>query len=374
VTTISRRMGKGYALISAACIALVSWLAYHEFVEEPREFAAKGYTDIHKDTEAELSTVLFLAVVPVLLGLGWWWMCRALSPLKTLLAAVEKVDVHNLLQPLPISMRDDEVDKLSAAFGAMALRLDASFRRIHEFTLHASHELKTPLTVMRAHLETALREGRSLPPEQTAWIDGQLDEVKRLSQIVDSLTLLTKADAGLVQLERQPVQFAELVEEAFEDAQVLARPHGVQVTLGEHTGNVIIGDRHRLRQLLLILTDNAAKYNRPGGTVEISLRHTGGVAELKITNTGEGISREMIDSVFDRFVRGKNAQGKVEGCGLGLTIAQWIVQAHGGSIRLLDGGAGRTTALVRMPAGPADMRSGIRRRPVRTLAESEAGP
>jgi len=375
MTTISRRMGKGYALISAACLALVSWLAYHEFVEEPREFAAKGYTDIHHDTEAEFSTVLFLAAVPVLLGLGWWWIRRALSPLRTLLDAVEKVDVHNLRQPLPRSMKDDEVDKLSAAFGAMAARLDASFRRIHEFTLRASHELKTPLTVMRAHLETALREGQSLPPEQTAWIDGQLDEVKRLSQIVDSLTLLTKADAGLVELERQPVQLAELVEEAFEDAQVLARPHGVRVMLGEHVGNIITGDRHRLRQLLLILTDNAAKYNRPGGVIDIALRHAAGMAELKITNTGDSLTPEMIENVFDRFARGKNAQEKIEGCGLGLTIAQWIVQAHGGTIRLLAEGDG-TTALVRMPAEAAETRSGIRRRPApaRALSESEVGP
>ena len=350
MTTIARRMGKGYALISAACLALVVWLGYHEFVEEPREFAAKGYTDIHKDTDAELSTVIFLAAVPMLLGLGWWWVSRVLSPLKTLLAAVQKVDSHNLLEPLPLSRRDDEVDKLSAAFGAMAVRLDASFRRIHEFTLRASHELKTPLTVMRAHLETALREGRSLPPEQSAWIYGQLDEVKRLSQIVDSLTLLTKADAGLVQLERQPVQFAELVEEAFEDAKVLARPYGVRVTLELQTENVITGDRHRLRQLLLILTDNATKYNRRGGTLGISLRNVDNTAELRVTNTGDRPNPEIPGDVFERFARGKNAQAKTEGCGLGLTIAQWIVQAHGGTIHLLAEPPDKITATVRLPA------------------------
>jgi signal transduction histidine kinase len=374
MTTIARRMGKAYAAMAAVCIALVSWLAYHEFVEEPREFAAKGYTDIHKDTEAEFSTVLFLAAVPVLLGVGWWWACRALSPLKKLLAAVEKMDEHNLLQPLPLSLKDDEVDKLSAAFGAMAVRLDESFRRIHEFTLRASHELKTPLTVMRAQLETALREGQSLPREQTEWIDGQLDELKRLTQIVDSLTLLTKADAGLVQLERQPVQLCELVEEAFEDAQVLARPRGVHVTLGECTGAVLTGDRHRLRQLLLILSDNAVKYNRPGGTIEFTLRHSAGMAELRISNTADEVSQEMLDHAFERFARGRNAQEKVEGCGLGLTIAQWIVQAHGGIIRLLAEGPGRTTALVRLPAERGETRSAIRRRMMPIIAESEVGP
>jgi signal transduction histidine kinase len=373
VTTIARRMGVGYAVLSAVCIALVSWLGYREFVEEPREFAAAGFPGIHGDTLPEVMVVVFLGAVPVMLGLGWWWVCRVMSPLKTLIVAVEKVDLHNLQQELPMSRKDDEVDKLSTAFGAMAKRLDESFHRIHEFTLRASHELKTPLTVMRAHLETALREGKSLPSEQTAWIHGQIDEVGRLRQIVDSLTLLTKADAGLVKLERQPVQMAELVEEAFEDAQALARPHGVVVVLGECSGNIVTGDRHRLRQLLLILTDNATKYNVPGGGIEISLRHANGMAELNITNTGEGIALEMIDHVFDRFARGKNAQAKTEGCGLGLTIAQWIVQAHGGTIRLLDAGSGATTALVRLPAEAGDTRSGIRRRAAALPAEGDVG-
>jgi len=191
---------------------------------------------------------------------------------------------------------------------------------------------------MSAHLETALREPKHLPKEQVEWIEdqieGQLDEVKRLAKIVDSLTLLTKADASRVQL-------AELVEESFEDAQVLARPHGVPVVLGDCTGNLMTGDRHRLRQLLLILTDNAVEYNVPGGGIEISLRHVDGMAELKITNTGESLAKEMIDHVFDRFARGKNAQSKTEGCGLGPTFAQWIVLAHGGTFCLLEEGGGK---------------------------------
>jgi signal transduction histidine kinase len=227
---------------------------------------------------------------------------------------------------------------------------------------------------MRAHLETALREGQSMPPGQAEWIDGQLDEVKRLTQIVDSLTLLTKADAGLVKLGRQPVQLSELVEEAFEDAQALAGPRGVRVTLGECAGAVLDGDRHRLRQLLLILTDNAAKYNRPGGTIALSLRHTGDFAELRITNTGDGITQKTFDRVFERFARGANAQEQTEGCGLGLTIAQWIVHAHGGTIQLIAEEGNRTTALVRLPAQRGETRSGIRRRMAPALTESTVGP
>ncbi len=313
-------------------------------------FAANGVSELHKDTNAEVSTVCFFVMMPILLGACCWYIRRVLAPLSALSDAVEKIDSHNLQVPLPRSMSNDEVDKLSGAFGSMAVRLDESFRRIHEFTLHASHELKTPLTVMRANLETALRENRSQPHEQAQWIESQLDEVTRLTQIVDSLTLLTKADAGLVELEREPVPLHQLVLEAFEDAEVLAQPQQVKVVLAECMAQIVTGDRHRFRQLLLILTDNAVKYNREGGTIDIALSRVGDTAELRIANTGGGVAPATLEHVFDRFTRGENARGKVDGCGLGLTIAQWIVQAHGGTIQLIAEPGGQITALVRLPA------------------------
>ena len=112
---------------------------------------------------------------------------------------------------------------------------------------------------------------------------------------------------------------------------------------------VVTGDRHRLRQLLLLLADNAVKYNRAGGEIHISLRVQDGTAELRMTNDGGGITPETQRRLFDRFVRGENAKGKVEGCGLGLTIAQWIVHAHGGTIELVPESGEKTTALVRLP-------------------------
>jgi signal transduction histidine kinase len=348
--TIARRLAIGYAWMSAACLVLVAWLGYHVFVQEPVELAAMGLRGIERSIGAELSAACFLGAVPVLLGIGWWRMRRVLAPLKALALAVERVHSHDLRQSLPRSMNGDEVDILAAALNSMTARLDESFRRIHEFTLHASHELKTPLTVMRGQLEMALREPASLAPEQGEWFDGQLDEVKRLTQIVDVLTLLTKADAGLVEVERQPVQLGELVEEAFEDALILARPYGVRVTLAECEQAVVIGDRHRLRQVLLILTDNAVKFNHPGGAISISLRRVAETAELRITNTDGGIAPKTLEHVFGRFVRGENARGKVEGSGLGLTIAQWIVHAHAGGIQLIAEPDEKIAVVVKIPA------------------------
>jgi len=360
--TITKRLGIGYAIMAFVCVVLLVWLWHHEFVEEAETFAARGLSDIHKDTAAEFSTVCFLGAIPVLLAFGWWWTRRALAPLRALTHAAEQIQSNNLRLPLPRSMNDDEVDTLAAVFDSMTARLDASFQQIREFTLHASHELKTPLTVMRAQLETVLRESASLPDEKIEWVESLLDEVQRLAKIVDSLTLLTKADAGIVVLERKPVPFGELVREAFEDALILAQPDRVEVMLDECADAALLGDRHRLRQLLLILIDNAVKYNRPGGGIHMTLGEKGGAAELRITNDGGTISPEAQRRVFGRFVRGENAMGKVEGCGLGLTIAQWIVQAHQGSIELRSESGGKTAVIVRLPlaqCAPAAQARGV---------------
>lgn len=351
--TIARRIGIIYAFIAASCLALVAWLAYHEFVEEPAAFAAMGAPNIHKDTQAELTTVCFLALIPVLLGLGWWWMRRAFAPLSELSAALGRSDPHGLPQPLPRSLKDSEADQLAAAFNDMTARLHRSFQQIREFTLHASHELKTPLTVMRVQLETRLQD-KSLSPDEVEWLECELGEVLRLSHIVDSLALLAKGEAGQIKLERQPLRLDELVRESFDDARILAEPHQVRVTLDECEEISLPGDRHRLRQLLLNLTDNAIKYNRPGGTVTMALRRRNGAAEIEITNTGEGIPQELQPRVFERFVRGEEARRRaIEGCGLGLTICRWIVQSHGGTIQLSSDTTRKTTALVRLPLAQA---------------------
>jgi signal transduction histidine kinase len=243
----------------------------------------------------------------------------------------------------------DELDRLTEVFNAMTARLDGSFQRIREFSLHASHELKTPLTIMRGELETALRE-ENLIPVQRERVLSQIDEIQRLTAIVDGLTLLTKADAGQIKLNSEPIRLDELVRENFADAKILAQPRNIHVNLLACEEMTVPGDRHRLRQLLLNLTDNVIKYNHPGGTVTISLRRAGEVAELKIDNTGAGIPLELQPRVFERFFRGDASHSNaVEGCGLGLSIAQWIVTAHGGTIHFASTPDKLTTVTVRLP-------------------------
>ncbi len=348
--TLRRKLVLRYAAIAAVCLLLVVGLAQHEFVTEPAERQALGIPELPETAWTEFAEVFLYAMIPVVLGVGWWLLRRTLNPLKELARGVERIHAGNLREPLPHSGTGDEVDRLTEVFNAMTARLDDSFQQIREFTLHASHELKTPLTVMRAELETRLRDAGALPPGQREWAQAQLDEVQRLARIVDSLTLLTKVDAGLITLERQPVLLADLVRECFEDAQILAEPHEVTVTLAACEPAELTGDRHRLRQLLLNLTDNAVKYNQAGGAVTLALRRIGGFTEITVANTGPGIPPELQARIFDRFVRGDGARRRaVEGCGLGLTICRWIVHGHGGTIEVSTDAAKLTTARVRFP-------------------------
>ena len=231
----------------------------------------------------------------------------------------------------------------------MTARLDDAFGRIREFTLHASHELKTPLTVLCGEMEIALRE-EGLSPAERERCSSQLDEMRRLSRIVDALTLLARADAGLIDLKMAPVALDELARDSFADAQILAHAGGIRVELGVCEAAAVSGNAHRLRQLLLNLADNAVKYNTTGGSITMDLRQKGGQAEFVIANTGAGIAPEMLPRVFDRFFRGDPAHSsEVEGSGLGLSIAQWIVTAHGGTIQIESVPHKWTTVTMRLP-------------------------
>jgi signal transduction histidine kinase len=352
--TIRHRLTLWYAAIMFVSLLTMGVLMHHEFAPDPPSPRAApdpaGETD--ENDWNELVRILFWCGIPpalLALGGGWWLMRRALSPVTALTDAAEKIHEGNLRQQLPRSGNGDELDRLTEMFNAMTARLEGSFQRIHAFTLHASHELKTPLTVLHGELETALRAGNLSAPEQER-LASQLDEIQRLTKIVDGLTLLTKADAGQIALRFEPLALEEIVRDIFADAQILARSAQLSVTLASCEPAMICGDRHRLRQLLLNLTDNAVKYNQRGGKIIFTLNHDGAVAALKISNTGPGIAPEALPRVFERFFRGDPAHASaVDGCGLGLSIAQWIAAAHGGTLNLEPVPDQQTTVTLRLP-------------------------
>jgi signal transduction histidine kinase len=319
----------------------ISEQLHHAHRQSPEERAAK-----------ETGEMIMEAGLPaVLLGLlgGWWLMRRTLAPVAELTRAVEKIHERNLSERLPRSGNGDELDRLTEVFNGMTARLDGSFQHIREFTLHASHELKTPLTILRGELETALRD-EQVTPTQRERLASQIDEIERLAKVVDGLTLLTKADAGQIALKSEPVRLDELVRECVMDARILAQAQDLQVGLEPCNEATVSGDRHRLRQLLLNLTDNAVKYNQRHGRVDFWLQREGTSAVLKISNTGPGLPPELHGRVFERFFRGNTSDDQaIDGCGLGLSIAQWIVRAHGGTINFASQPNPLTTVTVQLP-------------------------
>jgi heavy metal sensor kinase len=358
--TIRTRLSLWYAAVMFVALMIMGVLLYYQIIIEPREHARKHPERRHTEQamdqdlfEDVTGIVMWCAVPAVLLSIGggWWLMKKSLAPVAGLTQAAEKISAFNLSERLPRTGNGDELDRLTEVFNGMLARLDDSFNRTREFTLHASHELKTPLTVLCGETETALRD-ESLSGAERERAASLLDELRRLARIVDGLTLLARADAGQVTLKLEPVRFDELVRDIFADAQILAEPHGIQVELAGCEEITVCGDRHRLRQLLLNLADNAVKYNQPQGRVTMSLRPADDAAEFTITNTGPGIPPEILPRVFDRFFRGDPAHSQaVDGCGLGLSIAKWIVSAHDGSVKIESAPAKITTVTVRLPLG-----------------------
>ena len=346
--TIRSRLSLWYAGVLIVSLLIIGLGTYRELDEQLRHEHRRAPAE-HAISEA--GEMVFQVGLPaVLLGLvgGWWLTRRALSPMTKLTEAIQRIHERNLREPLSRTRNGDELDRLTEVFNSMLARLDESFNRTREFTLHASHELKTPLTILCGEIETALRD-ESLSPAERDRLASQLDELRRLARIVDGLTLLAKADAGQVKLQFEPVRLDELVRDNFADTQILAEPQHVRVELGACEEISIRGDRHRLRQLLLNLADNAVKYNQAQGRVTMSLRRANGAAEFTIANTGPGIPPEALPRVFDRFYRGDPAHSNdVEGCGLGLSIASWIVSAHHGSIQIESAPGQLTTVTVRL--------------------------
>ena len=347
--TIRARFTLWYAGVLFASLILFSALLYHEWhgdatAPPPPDVAAE------EGTLSDLAEDLCMSAIPAaLLGLGggWWLMRRALAPVTALTAAAERVHEGSLRTQLPRTGSGDELDRLTEVFNQMTARLADSFQRIREFTLRASHELKTPLTVMRGGCETTLRE-QPLTTEQRENLLGEIDEIDRLAKIVDGLTLLTKADAGLIALNDEPVALDDLIRDTAGDGEILAQPHGIHISITQCDAATIRGDQHRLRQVLLNLADNAVKYNEPGGTVTLALRCTGDSAELTIANTGPGLPPDQQARLFEPFFRGDTAHA-IEGSGLGLAICRWIVTAHHGTIQIISEPGKMTTATVRLP-------------------------
>ena len=342
--SLRRRLGWAHTALFAAAIAVAFFLAWRELrLEQAGEHV-----------QASLLRAAAEACVPfALVGtVSWFLIYRALAPVEKLTEAAETIHEGSLHRRIPVRGTGDELDRLTSVLNDMTGRLDASFQRVREFSLHASHELKTPLTILRSGFEQTLSRP-NLDPQISEQVMNWADEVDRLNRIVNGLTLLTRADARKVALQREAVALHDLVRDAAAEAEILGASRELHITQDITEPVRITGDRHRLRQVLLNLTDNAVKYNRPGGSIHFSLTVSGPAALIRVTNEGPGISSADLPLIFDRFFRGAASRaGESEGIGLGLSIAHWIAREHGGSLEAASTPES-TTFTFRLPRVPA---------------------
>jgi signal transduction histidine kinase len=283
-------------------------------------------------------------VVLLVLG-GSWFIRRALRPVETLTASAERVHAGNLAERIPRSGRGDELDRLAGVFNAMLARVEAGVASVRDFTLHASHELKTPLTILSAETELALGEP-TLRADERDRLASQFEEIRRLAALVDALSLIAKVDAGLPIIASEPLRFDELLRAAVDNARILAAPCGITIELVRCDKALLNGDRASLRQVLLNLLGNAVKHNWPNGWVRVELRANLEEFTLSIENTGAPIPPELLPRIFDRFVRRPDS---TEGVGLGLSIAKTILDAHGGTVVCITRITGGAQFLIRLP-------------------------
>ncbi|NUO38007.1 MAG: HAMP domain-containing protein [Gemmatimonadaceae bacterium] len=280
--------------------------------------------------------VVFPAIVFVSVAASYVIAGRAVEPVERLINEVEAItDGRSLHRRLPSDLGNEELSRLGTTLNAMIARLESSFGALRRFTADASHELKTPLTVLRADVERAMHPNAAGSEAMQA-LEEALQETTRMADLVDSLLTLARADEGRFDLHREPIALGPVVRDVYETAVILGEHSGLDVSMSVLEEGVVDGDARRLRQLFLNLITNAIKYTPRGGRVELSLsQRMGGEIALTVRDSGIGISAADLPHVFDRFWRADRARSRGSergGFGLGLSISQWIAQAHGGRI------------------------------------------
>jgi heavy metal sensor kinase len=265
---------------------------------------------------------------------GYWISRRALSPVDEISHAAQRISIENLTDRLRVPQTGDQLQRLSETLNEMLSRLESSVRRMAQFTADASHELRAPVSLMRTTAEVAVLKRDRPAEEYLEALDDILEEAERTSQVVDSLMLLARTDSGKETLDCVRVDACTIVRGAAEQGERLARNAGVEFSIDLPASPVPIqADTEALRRALLILMDNAAKYTPRGGSMRVGLSRNNGFAIASVSDSGIGISPEDIPNVFDRFWRADKARSREQGgAGLGLSIAKWIVDVHGGSI------------------------------------------
>jgi signal transduction histidine kinase len=310
--------------------------------------ASLGPTDASVARLRLLLLVLGTSGVAAAFLAAWLLAGRALRPVRAITTAAREIaHSRGFARRVPANPRRDELGELAHTFNEMLESLEAAYRGQERFVADASHELRAPLTAIQANLELLEGHPNMSGTDRAVAVAEASREAVRLSRLVADLLALARADAG-VAIRRQPVELDRLSLEAVQEARHLAG--GRRVEVEKLAPVVVMGDEDRLKQLLVILLDNAIKYTSAAGKVALRLQQDGSRAELRIRDNGVGIPPDDLPHVFERFYRADPARTRDPGgTGLGLPIARWIVEQHGGEIRLESEPGRGSEVIVRLP-------------------------
>ena len=298
--------------------------------------------------------------IPVLLLIaafgGYFLAARSLSPVAAMSARAAEISSTNLNERLPVGSRRDELSSLAEVVNSLLERLEQAFAQQRRFMADASHELRTPVAILRTEADVTLSRPNRTEAEYRDSVAVMRDSARRLGRIVDDLFLLARADAGHVPLRRAPLYLEEVVDGAARAVRAMAYERSVAIEVAPLEDSPFVGDADLLGRLLLNLLDNAIKYSPNGGNVTLSLKRIGREYRISVTDTGTGIPTEVQSQIFDRFFRVDKARAREEadqtsGAGLGLAIARWIAEAHRGRLELVRSDTRGSEFLVSLPIG-----------------------
>jgi len=297
--------------------------------------------------------VLGLPMVVALAGVGGYVLARrALAPIDHLAAEARRITADRLHQRLSVPNEKDEIGRLAAVINDTFARLDSSFGQLRRFTADASHELRTPLAVIRGIGEMGLRETRT-PAEYKDAIGSMLEEVDRLTRLVDTLLRLSRGDAGTVRLSRDILDLGNLARDVAASLGILAEERQQRLEVTADANVRVSADRLVLRDAITNVVDNAIKYSPSGSTIEMRIEADAVDATLSVTDEGPGIPAEHRERIFDRFYRIDEGRSRGSGgAGLGLAIAKWAVEANGGRLSLTSSGSGSVFQITLPRSGP----------------------
>ncbi|HTA67853.1 MAG TPA: heavy metal sensor histidine kinase [Bryobacteraceae bacterium] len=328
-----------------ASTALVKGSTFQILVATPLRETRSILRDLH---------ILLLWTAPAVLliaALGGYWISRrALAPVDEITQAARSIGIQNLSRRLTVPATGDELQRLSETWNDMLARLESAVKRLSQFTADASHELRTPIALIRTTAELTLRRERS-PETYREALSEIVAESERTSRLVEDLLLLARADAGLPALPLENLELTPLVRDICQQGQVLAEARQLQISTDLPEEPVFVqANDPALRRLLLLLVDNAVKYTPAGGRITVSVGQDRAGATLAVRDTGIGIPDSALPHVFERFYRADESRNRdAGGAGLGLSIAKWIAERHHASLEAESVLGQGSTFRVRFP-------------------------